>query len=48
MNSAATQTLDDTRHASRAWGALHIFGMPLPIFFIAFAVMVVALSLIHI
>ncbi|MDV6319730.1 2-hydroxycarboxylate transporter family protein [Chromohalobacter sp. HP20-39] len=41
--SAATQNLDDTQRVSSALGALRIFGMPLPIFFIAFAVMVVAM-----
>ncbi|MCK0713555.1 2-hydroxycarboxylate transporter family protein [Chromohalobacter sarecensis] len=40
--SAATQSLDDTQHASSVLGA-RIFGMPLPVFFIAFAVMVVAM-----
>ncbi|QEM83777.1 2-hydroxycarboxylate transporter family protein [Halomonas binhaiensis] len=43
MNGASTQTLQETQCVSETASSLRIFGLPLPLFFIAFAVMAVAI-----
>lgn len=43
MNSASTQTLQDVQRTPMATGTPRVFGLPLPLFFIALAVMVIAM-----